>query len=300
MRFFTLGWLWLAVGLLSFGPGPGFWTRYQALMRQNKVKEARAVVAQWEKAQPQDPDVYVAKFNLILSDAQALVVSTGKPAAGGDYVSINDPKTDKAVGSIGEGGYNPLKVQEAIAVLRKGLALAPDRLDIRFGLAKAAEFMDDAPQQYQILSAALAWRQSAAGKPWRWRAGGPLPAPEDAFVASSIEEYMVPYWQRGTAESGQSALALAELLLKYYSQSSLGYFNKGNYYAFAKNDAEAYRWYAQADKLNPADPQNINNLLIISLSLKNKAAAQGYLARLCKYPDFQKDCQQHTDELKKL
>ncbi len=294
----TLGWLWLACGLMSFGPGPAFREKCQALIRQGKVKEASVLVSQWEKAQPQDPDLYVAKFNLILSEAGTLAVST-KPAAQGD-MSIKDPKTGQEVGSIGAGGYNPLKVKQAMEVLRKGLALAPNRLDIRFGLAKAAELSDDAQPQYQILSEALAWRQSAAGQPWRWRDGGPLPAPEAEFVAGSIEEYMMPYWQRGTMESYQHGLALSELLLKYYPASSLGYFNKGNYYAFTRKDAEAYKWFAKADKLNPDDPQNINNLLRISLNLKNKAAAQGYLARLCHYADFKNDCQHYTDEIKKL
>lgn len=298
MRVFTLSWLWLAIGLWSFGPGPGFREKYQALLRQNKLAAAKAVVAQWEKAQPQDPDLYVAKFNLILGEAEVVGLSA-KPAQAREF-SISDPKTGKEVGSLGAGGYNPIKVQQAIEVLRKGQALAPDRLDIRYGMAKAAEYLNDPQQQYQVLREALAWRQSAAGKPWRWRDGGALPAPEAEFVTGTLEEYMVPYWQSGTPEGYQRGLALAELLLKYYPQSPLGYFNKGNYYAFTKNDAEAYKWFAQADKLNPNDPQNINNLLRISLNLKNKAAAQGYLSRLCKYEDFKQDCQQYTTELANL
>lgn len=111
---------------------------------------------------------------------------------------------------------------------------------------------------------------------------------------------MVLYWQRGTAEGSKRALTLAELLLKYYPQSSLGYFNKGNYHAFAKNEVEAYNWDMQADKLNINNPQNKNNLLTISLGLKNKAAAPGYLNCLYKYPDFKADCQKRTNELKKL
>jgi tetratricopeptide (TPR) repeat protein len=119
-------------------------------------------------------------------------------------------------------------------------------------------------------------------------------------VAGSLEEYMVPYWQSETTEGYRRGLALAELLLQYYPNSPLGYFNKGNYYAFTDNSAEAYKWFTQADKRDPNDPQNINNLLRISLNLKDKAAAQGYLARLRKYPDFQDQCQRYAEELAKL
>ncbi len=299
MRFaMVLSGLWLACGLTSFGPGPGFREKYQALLRQGKNKEAKAIVAQWEKAQPRDPDLYVAKFNLILSEAEVLTMSA-RPARGGE-IGIQDPKTGKEVGSIGGGGYDPRKVQQAMDVLRKGLALAPDRLDIRFGLAKAAELEYDPTQQLAILRDALAWRASAAGKPWRWRDGGALPAPEATFVTGSLEQYMVPYWQSGTPEGYRSGLALAELLIKYYPTSSLGYFNKGNYYAFTEKSAEAYKWFVEADKRNPDDPQNINNLLRISLNLRNKTAAKGYLTRLGKYPDFKEACQQYTVELQKL
>ncbi|RZK27326.1 MAG: hypothetical protein EOO63_13710, partial [Hymenobacter sp.] len=230
MRVFALSWLWLVVGLLSFGPEPSFRERYQALMRQHKTQEAKALVARWEKAQPQDPDLYVAKFNLILSEAEVLSLSTS-PAKAGE-LNITDPKTGKEVGSLGGGGgLNSVKVQQAIDVLQKGLLLAPDRLDIRYGIAKATEYLNDPQQQYQVLSDALAWRQSAAGKPWRWRDGGALPAPEAEFVAGTLEEYMVPYWQSGTPQDYRRGLALAELLIKYYPKSALGYFNKGNYYA---------------------------------------------------------------------
>lgn len=298
MRFIAaVSCLWLACGLMSFGPGPGFREKYRAMLAQHKLKEAAAVVAQWEKAQPQDADVYVARFNLLLQEAETIAIAT-RPATGSEFI-IQEPETDKAVGNIGS-GYNPQKVKEAIQVLRKGLVLAPERLAIRFGMAKAAEFIGDAPQQYQVLSEALAWRQSATGKPWRWRDGTALPAPEAEFVSGSLEEYMVPYWQNQTAEGNQRGLALTELVLKYYPQSSIGYFNKGNYYAFTKNDAEAYKWFIQADKLNPNDPQNINNLLHTCLNLKNKVAAQEYLTWLCQYPDFREDCQHYTAELKKL
>lgn len=119
--------------------------------------------------------------------------------------------------------------------------------------------------------------------------------PETEFVPDSLEEYMMPYWQSETAEGYRHGLALAEPVLKYYPDSSLGYFNKGNYYAFTANSTEAYKWFAQADKRDPNDPQNINNLLRISLNLKDKTAARGYLTRLRRYPAFKDQCQQYAE-----
>lgn len=292
-----MSWLWLAVGVNGFAQAPGYRERFRELMQQGKRQDAEAVVARWTKARPRDPDLYVARFNLLMAGAEVIALRT-TPAKEGE-LQLTDQKSGQVAGSIGS-GYNPVKVQQAMQVLREGIALAPDRLDMRFGLAKAAELNDDARQQLHIVAEALAWRQAAPGRTWRWRDGQALPSPETEFVPVAVEEYMVPYWTSDTPAGYQQALALAELLLRYYPASSLGYFNKGNYYAFTHNDAEAYKWFAEADQRNPDDPQLINNLLRISLNLKKKAAAQGYLARLRKYPDFAQDCQRLAAELEKL
>ena len=308
--------LLLVARLPGFGQTPAYREHYRALVQQHKSPEATAVVLEWEKTQPQDPDVYVAKFNVLLRAAERPLRAGGPATTGyvrgtGNGITVGDELTD----------YEPAQVQEAIRVLRKGLALAPDRLDIHFGMAKACEDIGDAAQQYQILSEALAWRQSAQGRPWRWQDGAALPEPEAQFVPAAVEEYIGPYWSSAAADeptpgtgvplkigpdnathqtSYQRGLALAELLVKYYPQSSLGYFNRALYYGLAHDEPQALTEFAQADQRQPNDPETLANLTRLSLQLKHKAAAQGYLARLRKYPDFKADCQQFAAELKKL
>lgn len=290
------GWLLLVLLLSSWVLADGFREQLRKALAADDPKAVERVLKAWKQATPRDPDLYVARFNWLLSNAKRMELRGGKPTDR-EEITIRDKK-GKEVGSIGQ-GYDPDLIRQADAALTKGLSYAPNRLDMHFGLAKMYEMTGQPTEQLRVLRHALA-THPANGKPWRWRDGAALPDLEARFVPVSLEAYAGFYWQ----QEGDAALAhgraIAELLEQYYPQSSFGPFNMGVYYAMKNQPALAYPKLQRADALAPNDPSTISNLTKLAIELKRKADATRYLQQLRKLPDTQQAVAEYSQKLRKL
>lgn len=284
---------WLLVS--SFRLGDGFREQFQTAVRAGDAPAVENVLTAWEKAAPQDPDLYVAQFNWLLKKAERVELRPSTATAG-EFAIKN--KKGKAVGSL-ETGYDPELVTQAANALTKGLGFAPNRLDMHFGLAKLYEMTGQPALEEQALSNALA-SHAKNPQPWRWREGGTLPAPEADFVPSTLEQYAAFYWQQEAPAAMEHGHAIAELMEQYYPKSSLGYFNTGVYYSVTKQSAKAYAKLQQADALAPNDGPTLGNLTKLAIELKKKDEASKYLARLRKLPGTQADVDELTKQLQNL
>ncbi len=244
-------------------------------MRTQDTAKVRKVLAAWQRKEPQNPDLFVARFNYLLRKAYRVEVSTSQ--ATGRGVAIQQ-KDGKPAGSINE-GYEPQLLEAARATLREGIQLAPERLDMRFGLAKTYELTHEPDREVAVLAATLA-DHKASGKPWRWSEGKALPAPETVFLPESLEEYMLPYWQANTPADAEVARRLAELINQYYPESSLGPFNLGMYYSLQQQPDKA-RCFSRPTAAAPTTGR-LSNLTRLAINTNRKAEAQQYLASLQK------------------
>ncbi|MBX0292209.1 tetratricopeptide repeat protein [Hymenobacter sp. HSC-4F20] len=252
---------------------------YRRAMQAQDTAKVRKVLVAWQQKDPQNPDLYVARFNYLLRKSYRVVVSAAPPSGRGVAVQQKD---GKAAGSLNE-GYEPQLLEAARATLQEGIKVAPDRLDMRFGLAKTYEMTHEPDKEVAVLTAALA-DHKASSKPWRWSEGKALPASEAVFLPESLEEYMLPYWQSDTPEGAEVARRLAELISQYYPESSLGPFNLGMYYTLQQQPDKAYPLFQQANSRRPNDWQTLANLTRLAISMNRKTEAQQYLASLQKLP----------------
>ena len=273
----------------------GFREQFRKAFVAGRAPAVEKVLADWEKATPRDPDLYVAQFNWLLKKGERLELQPS--AATPDGLTITDKK-GKTVGSLGS-GYDPELAEQAGQALVKGLSFAPDRLDMHFGLAKLYEMTGQPKRQLETLRNALAHRP-ADGKPWRWRDGGALPAAEALFVPGSLEEYAGFYWRQEGSEPMEYARAIAELIEQYYPQSSLGFFNTGVYYSIKGQSAKAYAKLQQANALAPDDPSTVGNLTKLAIALKRKDDASRYLTQLRQLPNTEEAVADFTKQLKEL
>ena len=251
---------------------------YRRACQTRDTAKIRSVLTAWRQKNPQDPNWYAAKFDYLLNRSYRVVVSTAPPTNRGMAIQ---GKNNQAVGSLNE-SYDAALLEAARATLRAGIQLAPDRLDMRFGLAKTYEMTGAAPEEIKVLQTALADRK-ASGRPWRWQNGGALPEPEATFLPTTLEEYMLPYWQQGGA-SAETARQLAELVVQYFPESAVGPFNMGLYYAAREQWPEAAAQYEQANTRKPNDWQTLANLTRVAVLRGHKAEAQQYVASLRKLP----------------
>ena len=288
--------LLLCLLLSGWTMADGFREQFRKAFGAGKAPAVEKVLANWERATPSDPDLYVAQFNWLLKKSERLELQPSATRQA-SKIAIEDEQ-GKTVGSIGS-GHDPELVAQAAQALMKGLSLAPDRLDMHFGLAKLYEMTSQPKRQLETLRNALAHRPTD-GKPWRWRDGGALPAAEALFVPGSLEEYAGFYWRQEGSEPLEHARNIAELIEQYYPQSSLGFFNTGVYYSIKGEFAKAYAKLQQADALAPNDASTVGNLTKLAIELKRKDDATRYLAKLRQLPDTKEAVADFTEQLKGL
>ncbi|RZK16177.1 MAG: hypothetical protein EOO56_20520, partial [Hymenobacter sp.] len=199
MRMRRIAALLLAGCLVGFAPADGFRERFIALYKAGKKAEAEKVLREWEQQQPSDPEAYIIRFNLLEQQA-----AEARKHAGGGMQVMYEKDFAKAIesGQLAAQQKNQKASQQqaealllqATTVLRKGIAIAPDRLDMRFGLAKTYEEWGQPAAEVQVLREALA-DHAKRQQPWRWREGAALPEPENKMLPQSLEGYANHYWQ---------------------------------------------------------------------------------------------------------
>ncbi|MCC2547991.1 hypothetical protein LJY25_16195 [Hymenobacter sp. BT175] len=269
---------------------------FQKYLKANDTTAMRTMLAQWQQQEPQSPDVYVARFNYLLSRAEHIEIRMGGNATG-PLKMVAEDKQGRVVGGIGS-AYDPKLLGQAQAVLREGIKLAPNRLDMRYGLAKSYEEGRDPASEVAVLKEALA-DHARSGQPWQWFHKD-LPAPEAEFVPATLEQYATFYLQQDGDAPLETARQLAELIEQYYPASSLGHFNLGVYYSFKGQRERAYAYLQKADALHPDDLSTVANLVKLAIDLKRKPEAEQYLARLRKLPDSKEAVADLSQQLRKL
>ena len=308
--------LLLAGCLVGFAPADGFKERFITLYKAGKKAEAEQVLREWEQQQPKDPEAYIIRFNLLEQQA-----AEAKKHAGGGMHVLYEKDFAKAIESgqlakqqqaekASQQQADSLLLQ-ATTVLRKGIAIAPERLDMRFGLAKTYEEWNQPAAQVQVLREALA-DHAKRQQPWRWREGAALPEPESKMLPQSLEGYANHYWQpkemtfpqdmqvRDEAQAKEYGKQLAELIVAYYPTSSLGPFNLGVYHLLKEQWAAAESELKKADALQPNDSFTVYNLTRTAVQQKHKQAATAYLARLRQLPGTAEQVAECEQDIKKL
>ncbi len=194
--------LW--VGPSSWVLADGFREQFRAALKAADVAAAEKVLTDWERATPKDPDLYVARFNFLLHKATKRTPMPAPAApAGTPAVAARLPAMLVS--------YDPATMAQASAVLKQGIALAPERLNMRLGLAKSYEMGGQPAPLLQMIRETLEVRKNG-GKPWLWRDGVPLPGPENDFVAAAIEPFASNYWKQPGDKGLENGRPIAELM----------------------------------------------------------------------------------------
>ena len=238
---------------------------------------------QWEKALPEDPYLYQARF--VWSFNRARTVS---------YIQLD---ADRYLGqepilpfvdSLGQRrnyfedvSYDPDLFALAEASVMKAIQLMPDDLELR--LAKISALMGFERESPDMASAELCGLidYHFISKPkWSWRGES---VTEEAFLAH-VQEYCYQFYRLGTPGGGEAFRTVSEKVLKYRSGHPLFMDNLGSYYLIFKKDSKtALKYYNKVLKAHPDDETAIRNCILLSRSEKNVKLEKKYLAMMVKY-----------------
>jgi tetratricopeptide (TPR) repeat protein len=287
---------WLLLSSVAFSE-ESYESRFDKLNQGNdNPKPAFALLSEWRKVHPDDPDAWIASANFYVKMSSRITEST-KPAEGGDYV-VSDTKTGKAVGSISFGTDSEMTGQ-AIDFLATASAKFPNRLDIWLGLATLNYRYGSFDDLYKTLQRMADYTKDHSNN-LKWLKGGPLPAPPDQFVPEQIHDRATDYYQTGTQEGLERSRKIAEIAAKAYPHHDYAFNDIAAYYSALHDDAKAREWLEKANAIDPSDTLVLLNLGDACVKLKDKEAARKYYQRVIDLHASADDSKAASDALARL
>lgn len=238
---------------------------------------------QWEKALPEDPYFYQARFVWCFNRARTV-----------SYIQLD---ADRYLGrepvlpfvdSLGRRrsffediSYDPDLFALAQESVVKAIQLMPNDLDLR--LAKVSALIGFERESPDMAAAELTGLidYTFVSKPsWTW---GSAPVDEQSFLAH-IQEYCFQLYRLGTPVASEAFRSVSERVLKYRPGHPLFMDNLGSYYLVFKKDSKtALKYYNKVLKAHPDDETAIRNCILLARSEKNVKLEKKYLAMMVKY-----------------
>jgi len=95
----------LFVFVFSQSYGQNFKARFYDLISKKDTSAQSKLLADWEKTNPDDPELYTAYFNFYVIKSTTEVLDIETTQRGEKSLVLTDPKTHKIAGYINDGGY---------------------------------------------------------------------------------------------------------------------------------------------------------------------------------------------------
>jgi tetratricopeptide (TPR) repeat protein len=251
----SVGPIWLFAALSTVAPAvfaeEDFATRFAKAAEAGPPTRAEQILAEWGKKEPNNPDYYIKGANYFFKQARDGISISTKPAARGDMV-ITDPKTGKAVGSIGAANDGQ-QFDKAVDLLKAAKTRFPQRLDIWLGLSQLYQADNRFTEQATVLKDLAAY-VNAHPTGLLGRDGHPFPEPVREKLAREYSGFAGYCYKLETKEADQQFFVIATLAAEAFPDTVYGFNLLGNYYSVVdRNPSQAIENYRKALALAPAD-----------------------------------------------
>ncbi len=256
---------------------------YLKLIEENKFDELIVHLNQWEKSEPENPEVYIGYFNYYIRKGSESGVSFDKkPKDNKKTIAIVDPKTGEAVAYLNDATfYNIEEMTKAFEYINKGLEFSPDRLDMHFGKIHLLNEIKDYKNASKSLMKVLELSISNNNK-WLWSDNQKLDDGQNIFIENAQDYYEV-WFNADTKESLEAIKDSSMVQVKLYPKHIFAYNNLASYYAIKKQYNKALEYSLEAEKINPKDTIVLNNIAIIFRYMNNKEQAKKYFEKIIEY-----------------
>ncbi len=185
-------------------------------IKENSLTDVQNFLTKTEKTLSQDPEYYVILLNYALAKDNARLIT------------------------------------DSISKTQNALKHFSSRLDIRFGVAIAAEKVSRWDIFGNQLIDILKTSKEIDNK-WTWGSINSITGEPEKFMLENVQAKVQKLLYVDTASSDSALLQASEALIKYYPKSIYGYANLGGLY-LAKNDyKQAEKYLKKALKIDPDD-----------------------------------------------
>ncbi|MBS1570706.1 MAG: tetratricopeptide repeat protein [Bacteroidetes bacterium] len=241
------------------------------------------VLKEWEASNPKDPELFTRYFNYFFAKSKKKVLALTSDPPYGEGLLIQD-STGSTVGYMGDRIYfDPNLLQAAFNRIDSGIALFPDRLDMRFGKIYAlGQEKDWTGFTDEIIKTV---RQSKRNRnKWTWTNDERKDNGEQ-FLLSSIQGYQTELYETENDSLLRNMRSIAQEVLKYYpdhveslSTLSVTYLLLGEY-------DKGIEPLLKAEAINPKDGIVLGNIAQGYRLKGDTASALNYYGKMLRLDD---------------
>lgn len=298
MRYLILN-LFFFISSASLQAADKYFTQYDGYFSNKQYKEALGVSKEWLKAQPNNPEAYIAVGNsyygLGATEYSLVIGEEPKPDYSYEDTSLSSPPQNYSP----SGKYDPVILGQTIQILETAINKFPNRLDIWFGLAYVHQQLEDFPGEYDVLSRCLLWAKDHSAQ-LKWSNETPVPEGPDKYIPGSIRDYADKYVHYEEKPNWVNYFKIAQLGVKYFPEDARAYDCVGNYFASHRNWSQALSYYLKADKRSPNESSILVHLGNCYSKTKEYSAAKKYFEKVIQLNKDFRDVHFSKEQLKKI
>lgn len=274
-----------------------WYDKYLTCVRDSDVQALKAVIEEWEMAEPESPDVYAAWYNYYIKLAMSNIVTltTTAPEDDQEAFQLVDSTGVVAGYMYGVESYNDSILQIAYHKLDTAIKRFPDRLDLPFGKVTLLFRQNLYSEAMQELRHVLD-RSEKNGNKWLWTLNQPVEDAEDV-LKDSMQDFFAQLYDAGQSDY---ASQLVEWLLQLYPTDIIFRSNKASLLAISERYSEALSIYLSIYKDAPDDIIVASNIAHIYYIMGDKKATLKYYSKLvqCGDSEIEAIAKQRIKEIK--
>ena len=282
--------------------GQTFKVQFNDLISKKDTVGQQQLLEKWEKADNNDPELFVACFNFYVIKSKKEIVTLGQNPKGKDVLQIMDQDTTKkepVAFMYGDTYYKSNLLSKGFDWISKGIKKYPNRLDMRFGKIYMFGQLKDYEKFTTEIINTVDYSNQNKNK-WTWADSKPLDDPKE-FMLSSIQSYQLQLYNTENDNLLENMKRIAETILKYYPDHVESLSNISIVFMLQKQYDKALESLLKAEIINPKDYIVLSNIAqAYKLKEDNKNAIKYYELTI-KFGDEQakKYAQGQIDKLKK-
>lgn len=245
----------------------------------------KKILVQWQAKSPNDPELFVAYFNYHVQKSVLQDPALGAKSTSGSSTQQN--------------GLAAANLKKAFEYIDKGIAMYPNRLDMRFGkiymLGQKENYTEFTNEIIKTVD-----YSSVIKNAWLWTNNKPPKDPKQ-YMLSSVQEYILQLANTGNTKMVEQMKVISETVLKYYPDNVESLLDLSIVYTINKDYDKALAQLLKAEKLAPTNAVIMNGIAEAYRKKGDNAKAITYYEKVAKYGDdvAKADAKKKMEELKK-
>lgn len=274
-----------------------YYSQFQKHWQEKDSQKQFEVLQKWQKEQPNDAELFTAYFNYHFFKSRKESVALSKKPKGKDNFILKDQQHKTAGYLSSQVVYNEAELKKGFAQIDKGIALYPNRLDMRFGKV----FIYGKLKRWSLFTKEIikSIEQSAQNNNnWTWTQNQKLKDSKNFFL-STIQDYQLQLYNTEEDKLLNNMRNIAQKVLQYYPQHIPSFSNLAVTYLLTGEYDKAINILLKAEKIAPQDDVVLSNIAQGYKLKKDNAKAVVYYKKVLRFGDS--DAKKYArEQIKKL